>query len=256
MTPRSHRFAGGLARGRVAVLVVALSSGGLALSSCAIVKAAKKIASTVESNKSTIDAFTAKIQSGEGSAFEAAYVTSGSAPATIVYAVQPPQGLAVTETPSHGGANSVTLDIVVNSSGEYSCMPPASSGSGSGSAWTCEKLGTANAASENKIFGLYTPAHWVSFLRTFSLAAAFAGDKVTSSSMTVNGFPMSCVDFRASGIPGTSTICTTEQGILGYVKVASDSTSFELKSYSSSPAASLFDLPAGAKVVTPTTQTS
>ena len=42
--------------------------------------------------------------------------------------------------------------------------------------------------------------------------------------MTVNGFSMSCVDLQASGVPGTSTICTTSQGILGYVKVASDAT--------------------------------
>jgi hypothetical protein len=30
----------------------------------------------------------------------------------------------------------------------------------------------------------------------------------------------------ASGVPGTSTICTTAQGILGYVKVASNPNQF------------------------------
>ena len=73
--------------------------------------------------------------------------------------------------------------------------------------------------------------------------------------MTVNGFAMRCVDFQASGIPGTSTICTTEQGILGYVKVASDATSFEITNYSPSPTATLFELPAGA-TVTPVTAPS
>ncbi len=96
----------------------------------------------------------------------------------------------------------------------------------------------------------------MTFLKDFSLAAGFAGDKVTSSTMTANGFSMSCVDFRASGVAGTSTICTTAQGILGYVKVAGDTTSFEIKSFSASPQASLFRLPPGAKVVTVTTSTT
>jgi hypothetical protein len=64
----------------------------------------------------------------------------------------------------------------------------------------------------------------------------------------VNGISMHCVDFNAKGVKGTSTICSTAQNILGYVKVAGNPDSFELKSYSSSPAASLFQLPAGAKI--------
>ena len=140
----------------------------------------------------------------------------------------------------------------MNSSGEYACTPPTSS---SGS-WQCEKLSGANETAENKIFDLYTPAHWKTFLSDFALAAGFAGDKVSSSNMSVNGFSMSCVDLVAPGVPGTSTICTTSQGILGYVKVASESTSFELKSYSSSPSSSLFQLPPGAKVTVPPTSTT
>jgi hypothetical protein len=117
-------------------------------------------------------------------------------------------------------------------------------------------LGTADAATENQIFNIYTPAHWVGFLRDFSLVAGLAGDKVTSSTMTVNGFSLNCVDFNAPGVAGTSTICSTAQGILGYVKVASDSTSFEIQSFSTSPPASLFELPPGATVTTVTTGTA
>ncbi len=228
-----------------AVGAAALVLGGFALTGCSIVKTVEKVKNDVEGNKATIDAFTGKIQSGEATAFEATYVTTGSAPATIVYAVQPPKGLAFTDTPSSAGGASV--DVVVNASGEYSCTPP----SGSTSTWSCEKLGAASAAAQNKVFDFYTPSHWIGFLRDFSLAAGVAGDKVTSSSMAVNGFNMQCVDFNAPGVAGTSTICTTAQGILGYVKVASDPTSFEIKSYSGSPSASLFQLPPGAKVTTP-----
>jgi hypothetical protein len=115
-------------------------------------------------------------------------------------------------------------------------------------------LGTADAATENKIFDFYTPSHWVSFLREFALAAGLAGDNVSSSTMTVNGFPMTCVDLVASSVAGASTICTTAQGILGYVNVASDPVSFEIEKFSTSPASSLFALPPGATITTtPTT---
>jgi hypothetical protein len=233
--------------------------GGAVFTGCGIVSAVKKVAQDVESNKSIIDAFTTKITAGENKAFQATYATTGSSPTTIIYAVQPPKGLAFKETPTGGSADSSpTVDIIVNSSGEYACSH-SGSGAGSSGAWSCERLPGTSATTENKIFDFYTPAHWVAFLRDFSLAAGIAGDKVSSSTMTVNGFPMSCVDFRASGVPGTSTICTTADGILGFVKVASDSTSFEIKSYSSSPQGSLFQLPPGAKVTTvtiPTTSTT
>ena len=72
--------------------------------------------------------------------------------------------------------------------------------------------------------------------------------------MSLNGFDMNCVDLVRQGRePGTSTICTTSQGILGYVKVAADSTSFQITNYSSSPSSSLFQLPPGATVTTATT---
>jgi outer membrane murein-binding lipoprotein Lpp len=237
---------------RSTVVVVAVVTASLGLAGCSAVskarsavKAGHAIEKTVKANKSTIDAFTANIKSNQPATFEATYITTGKSPATIVYAVQPPKGLAFTDTPTSHAAGSVgRVDIVANSTGEYLCSPP----SGSTSTWSCEKATALDAADENKLFDFYTPSHWVAFLKEFSLAAGFAGDKVSSSSKTVNGFAMSCVDFVAAGVKGKSTICTTSQGILGYVKVAGDLTSFELKSYTASPSASLFQLPAGAKV--------
>jgi len=231
------------------VAAVALLLTGSALTGCGVVREVKKVAHAVEGNRATIDQFTQKLKSGEATPFEARYVTTGSSPATIVYAVRPPADLAFTDTAPGNSSGIKRLDVIVNSAGEYSCRPPSSSGSGP--AWTCQKLTTAKSATRNKILDFYTPAHWIVFLRDFSLAAGFAGDKVTSSDKTVNGFRMHCVDFRASGVPGTSTICTTAQGILGYVRVASDATSFEITSYSLAPPTALFRLPAGATVTTP-----
>jgi hypothetical protein len=238
-------------RRTTAAMTVALVLIAFGVSACGVVNAAKKAVHDVEGNKATIDAFTSKVQSGETATFEATYVTTGSSPATIVYAVEPPKGLAFDETPSAGGNS--TAHVVVNPSGEYTCTPPLA---GSSSAWSCQKSDAASAASQSQIYDFYTPAHWVTFLDDFSLAAGIAGDRVTSSNMTVNGFSMQCVDFQAPGVAGTSTICSTTQGILGYVKVAGNATSFEIKSYSPSPPASLFETPPGATITAAQTGTS
>jgi len=223
---------------------------GFGATGCSVVAKVRNAAHALEANKAAIDAFTSKMQSGVPPKFEVTYTTTGSSPAKIVYAVDAPTGLAFIDTPS--GSNASSLDILVNSSGEYSCSPASGSGSGP----SCQKVQPVNQATQNQLFDFYTAAHWVAFLKGFSLAAGFAGDKVTSSTMTVNGYSMSCVDFNAPGVAGTSTICTTTQGILGYVKVASDSTSFEITSFTTSPSPSLFELPPGAKVTTVQTSTT
>jgi hypothetical protein len=226
------------------IVAAAVALGSLGLAGCSIVRAVKNVSHLVEHNRGIINTFTTTLKANAGTTFEATYVTTGTSPTTVVYAVKPPKDLAFRSFPSGPASSSGgDVEIIVNSSGEYSC-----SRLGSAATWTCQKLDPATAAVKKAIFGFYTPSHWVNFLKGFALAAGFAGDKVTTSSMTVNGFSMNCVDFVAPGIKGTSTICTTSQGILGYVKVASTNTSFQIKSYTASPSASLFALPPGAKV--------
>ena len=244
MTTRTDRFDVGRLR-TSGVIVVVLALGAVGFNSCGIINKVKSTVHDIQGNKATIDSFNTKLQSGAATTFEATYVTTGSAPATVVYAVQPPTGMAFNLTPTGGAGTATPVHLVVNSSGEFACSQTSSA-----VPWTCQKLGTADAAAQNQLFNFYTPAHWIGFLKDFSLAAGFAGDKVTQSTMMVNGFNLNCVDFNAGGVLGTSTICSTDQGILGYVKVASDSTSFEIQSYSTSPPASLFELPPGATVTT------
>jgi hypothetical protein len=220
-----------------AVLVVA------ALSGCSVVRTINNVRHAVDSNRSTINTFTSGLKSSEATPFSATYVTSGQSPVTVTYAVQPPKEVAFSQTSPGNTSGTADLDLVSNDNGEYSCTS-----SGGTSGWSCQKLNKAEAVAQNQIVGLYTPSHWVTFLDAFSVAAGVAGDKVTTSTMSLNGFSMKCVDFNAKGVKGTSTICTTAQNILGYVKVAGGPTSFELKSYTTSPAASLFQLPAGAKI--------
>ena len=228
--------------------MAALVGVGVFAAGCSAVNKIKQDVHTVEANKSTVDSFTQNLQSNKDVPFEATYMTTGSSPATIVYAVDPSSGgLAFHE--SQTGSSASNVQIIVNSSGEYVCNQ-----SGAVGAWSCQKLGKADAASENKIFDFYTPSHWISFLKGVSLVAGLSGDKVTTSTKSLNGFDMNCIDLVAKGVAGTSTICSTSQGILGYVNVASDSTSFEITDFTSSPSPSLFQLPPGATITTSTTQ--
>jgi hypothetical protein len=240
MSPSIKRAAGTIARRSPAGIAVALLLIGL--TGCGLVNKVNQIRHNIEGNRAIIDSFTKGLKNTKATPFQVTYVTTGSSPTTVTYAVRPPTGISFQETGNNGGAAQV--DLVSNASGEYSCSQPTT-----GAQWSCQKLGKASAIAQNELFSIYTPSHWVDFLEGVSFVAGLSGDKVTTSSMTVNGFSMHCVDFVAKGVKGTSTICTTAQNILGYVKVASEPTSFEIKSYTSSPPASAFALPPGAKVV-------
>jgi hypothetical protein len=227
-----------------AVVVVAITLvTTAALAGCGVARTVTKIADTGRANKATIDQFTSKLKSGQPGQFEVTYATTGSAPSKITYAVQPPDQLAFIDSGIGSGTSVSKASFIVNSTGEYGCTQASR-----GVRWTCDKLPKAGAAAQRKLLGIYTPAHWVTFLQDFSLAAGFAGDKISSSSITVHGFAMQCVDFVASGVAGTSKICTTAQHLLGYVQVASESTSFAITSYTAAPRAALFRLPAGARI--------
>ena len=217
------------------IMVLGASSAG-----CSVVKKLDKIRHTVGSNRATIKAFTDDLNTGKAVPFQVTYVTTGSSPSTVTYAVQPPSNISFAETAT-GSDNSATR-LIGNSSGQYSCSQTSQ-----GAQWSCDKLGKASATAQKELFAIYTPGHWATFLHVVAIGAGLAGDKVTTSSKTVNGFAMHCVDLSVKK-QGTSTICTTQQNILGYVKVAEQSTSFEIKSYTASPPASAFQLPPGATI--------
>jgi hypothetical protein len=213
---------------------------GAGTAGCSVVNKINSIRHAVDSNRATIKAFTDGLKNTTAVPFQVTYVTTGSSPATIVYSARPPGDLAFSETAT--GTDTSATDLIANSSGTYSCSQPSQ-----GAQWSCEKLAKASALAQHQLFAIYTPQHWVTFLEALSIGAGLAGDKVTTSSKTVNGFALKCVDLFAKG-EGASSFCTTSQDILGYVKVAGQSTSFEIKSYTASPPASAFHLPPGATV--------
>jgi hypothetical protein len=219
----------------------------VALSACSVVNKVKNAVTDIRGNKAVIDGFNSKLNTAP-TTFEVTYTTTGSAPATVTYAAQVPKNVAFTVTPT-GGSGATPLHLVQNTSGEFACDQTSGQ-------WSCTKFSGVSASGQNSLIDLYTPGHWTRFLSGFALAAGFAGDKVATSTMSLNGFSMDCIDLTAPGVPGKSTICTTSQGVLGYVGVAGESTRFEITSYSSSPAASLFQLPAGATITTVTVPTT
>jgi hypothetical protein len=233
MTQRPRRVIAGAAAALAACLALVACTPGQPASG------ARHISRNVSANKATIDQFTAALAAAAPKAFAVTYRTTGAAPVTVLYAARPPGDRAFRKTPG--------TDVVANAGGEYSCAPPARPGA----RWTCQKLGAVRAALQNQALDLYTPGHWAAFLKAYSLAAGFAGVKVSTSRRTVHGFRLRCADFRATGVAGSSTFCVTAAGIPGYVQLAGSTTRFAITSYSASPAASLFGLPPGATVTAP-----
>jgi len=222
---------------------------GLALSGCSIISKVNHAVGTINANRNAIKAFESKLQNGKAVPFAATYVTAGGgSPATVLYAVNPnvtPKEVAFKTIPGASATGNPSVDLIINKSGEFSCSTTSATGSGN---WACRKVGTAAQAAQNQVFNFYTPSHWIAFLEGLAVVAGLAGEKVTNSSMTVHGVSLSCVDFKDPNGKGSGTICSTSAGILGYVKVSSSPTVFEIKSFTSSPSPSLFQLPAGAKV--------
>src|SRR5258708_38737534 len=112
---------------------------------------------------------------------------------------------------------------------------------------TCGMLSKATADAQDGVFHVDSTSHGVTVLHVIAGGAGLAGDRVSTSTKSVNGFRMNCVDLFAKG-NGASTICTTQQNILGHVQVAGQPTVFEIKNYTSAPPASAFRLPPGATV--------
>ena len=215
---------------------------------CSAISKAKQTYENIKGNKATVDAFTQNLSNGKSVPFAATYATSGASPATVVYAVNPSNGELAFHLTQTGGSAS-NIQFIVNSSGNYACTQ-------SGSSWSCKKVDQASAADQENLFDLYTPDHWINFLKGLSLVAGLAGDKVTTSTMSLNGFNMSCIDLVAHGVAGTSTICTTpaehsrvRQGGAGLDHLRDH----ELLGIA---AASLFQLPPGATITTVTVPTT
>ena len=233
-------------RRAILVAVVVLTSV-LGLTGCSKVINAIKTAHNVLHEGAAISALSNKIKSADKSPYEVTYVTTGSNPVTTELAASPPRDFAFGTTVS-----GQILDVISNSKGEFAC----SRGLGSSATWSCIEVKGAEVETYKLMYALYSGAYWIDFLKLYSAAAALQGVTNHSTTMSVNGFGLQCVVIVNKKSPGTSKWCVTSQGILGYVSVSSAKADFEIKSYSASPPASLFQVPLGATITTIPTVTT
>ena len=235
----------------VAVVVIPLALG---LTGCSAISKAVNAVKAVHNllhGSAAINSLSAKIKAGDSTtSYDATWVTTGSSPATISYAATPPHDFAFVDTTSSGAQTR----LFASTAGQFECSRSSAS-----AAWQCLKTDLSGLNTSKLAYALYSGAYWIDFLKIYSVAAALHGLTISSASMTVNGFKLTCAVVVSGKKPNqtTSEVCVTAQGILGYVSAAAKSAEFEIKSYSWSPPASLFEVPAGATVTTiPTTTTS
>ncbi|MFZ2058886.1 MAG: hypothetical protein WAV54_15890 [Acidimicrobiales bacterium] len=241
MTPLNHsRKACPVARRTTVLITIVVITSALGLTGCSIIKATHNLLHGTAAIKS----LTSKVKTGDMTHYEVTYVTTGSPATTIEYADAPPHDFAFDTTVAGQGVR-----FIQSSAGAFACTKSSSSGSGSGAGWSCLKLKGSQADTYRATYALYTGAYWIDFLKVYSTVAGLVGVSINSTSMTVHGFNLQCAVVTSKKGTGTSKWCVTSQGILGYVSVSSGSA-FEIKSYSPSPPASLFQLPAGATVTT------
>ncbi|MGA3214118.1 MAG: hypothetical protein ABSD97_00315 [Acidimicrobiales bacterium] len=176
----------------------------------------------------------AKFQAGEHATFLANYkITSGATKelTSLTIGEQSPDSIF------KGVTSSGTFEWITAGTKSDIC-------SETGSTWSCFSAGAGDP--EAALFDLYQPSR---YLPDFEAYANSKGAHTSFSSMTVSGYPLSCI--TVSGLPdetGSGTFCVTAQGVLGYVSwtgaTAATSGSFEITSYSTSVPAGEFTLPA------------
>ncbi len=229
----------------IAVVIITVAVG---LTGCSKVINAIKTVHSVLHQGAAISALSNKLKSADKNPYEVTYVTTGSTPVTTELASSPPHQLAFSTTVS-----GKILDVISNSTGEFAC----SKGVSPGATWSCIEVKGAEVETYKVMYALYSGAYWIDFLRLYSAAAALQGVTIHSTTMSVNGFALQCDVIVNKKNPSTSKWCVISEGVLGYVSVSSAKADFEIKSYSASPQASLFQVPAGATITTiPTTTTT
>ncbi len=231
---------------RTVLIAVVVITVALGLTGCSKVINAIKTVHNVLHQGAAIGALSNKLKSADKNPYEVTYVTTGRNPVTTELASSPPHELAFSTTLSGN-----IVHLISNSTGEFACSKAVSSGA----TWSCIEGKGAEVEADKAMYALYSGAYWIDFLRIYSAAAALQGIKIHSTSMSVNGFALQCVVITGNkNNPTNSKWCVTSQGVLGYVSVSAKSADFEIKSYSSSPSSSLFQVPAGATITTiPTT---
>ncbi|HXQ63121.1 MAG TPA: hypothetical protein VN796_12365 [Acidimicrobiales bacterium] len=176
-----------------------------------------------------LESLSSSVQAAEKKTFKAVYtITNASSTQTVTIEQSPPKSLFSTKSGS----------VIDTGTTSYYC-------SNSGTI-TCVSTGTTNPLAA--LTAVFSPATILAGLKAAQTEAAAhaAGYNVSFSSGTYAGQDTTCANLSSSG--NSVKYCVTGQGVLAYA--SSNGGSFALTSYSSSPPASDFSIPAGATVET------
>jgi hypothetical protein len=185
------------------------------------------------SDASQLQSLSSAVQSGEHASYKAVYTSQSSTGAaqTITIEQMPPKSVFSTTSGS----------VIDDGTHTYFC-------SASGAAEQCVTESSGGANPFASITALFSPTTLLNEFHAAEGAAAAhtAGYSVAFSSGSYAGLAAKCLDYTAA----TQTVkyCVTDTGLLAYAQ--STGGTFELTSFSSSPAAGDFSLPPGATVVT------
>jgi hypothetical protein len=189
--------------------------------------AATTVATVGSSAAGKIAALASSVQGAETATFKVVYSITGAGQAqTVTLEQAPPKSLLSVKS----GA------VIDTGTATYFCSESG--------ATQCLSAGTTNPLAS--LTALFSPQTALTELHAAQADAALKGYTITFSSGSYAGQSTTCA--TVSGMGNSAKYCVTKQGVLAYVKTGS--TTFQLESYSSSPAASDFALPPGATVET------
>jgi hypothetical protein len=188
------------------------------------------------------------IQAAKNATFKAVYTStsSGGGTETVTLEQSPPKQVFST-TDSSGN----TSTLLNTGSATYACSASPDS------APTCTSMAAAGGAGAlSALIGVYNGSAALSVINGWQsiVAAHLTGVSLTFSNATVAGQPVRCAKWSYQG--SDATYCVTDSGVLAKVATSgggsssASSSNFELTSFTTSPPASDFELPAGATVVT------
>ncbi len=183
------------------------------------------------SSLSKLESLSSTIQGAEKATFKSVYtITNAGMTQTVTIEQSPPKSLFITK----GGS------VIDTGTATYFCSTTSTPE-------TCISEGSSNPLAS--LVAIFSPATVLAGLREAQAEAGAhaAGYSLSFSSGSYAGQSTTCANISGAG--HTAKYCVTKQGILAYVS-SNSGGSFALTSYSSSPPASDFALPAGATVET------
>jgi hypothetical protein len=248
---RRHGRTGSIGWAVIATLATAgallAACGGSSSSATTTTAGGSSTSTTSGGGTSQLRSFGGTIRSAKNATFKAVYTSTstGGTTQTITLEQSPPK--QVFSTTDSSGTVSTLLNTGATT---YACTTE------SGGTATCTSMGSVvGAGALSALIGVYDGSAALTAIEGWQtiVASHLTGVSLTFTNTTIAGQPVRCANWKYHG--SSAVYCVTDKGVLAKV-VSSDTSgststsSFELTSFTTSPPASDFELPAGATVVT------